>query len=81
MQSFTKEQVTALDNIVKCMNHRVGIEKVDESKEVIVLNYKYNEGEEDEWIDHKFYEVNVCMSSVPCAIWEVVDVVFHKCVL
>lgn len=81
MERFTKEKEDALNAIIKCMDSRVGLEKIDYDKEVVSLNYIYNKGSNAEWVEHNFYEVNTACDSVPCAIYEVVKAVFEKCVL
>ncbi len=81
MDRFTEETKEKLDALIKSMDSKVGIDHIDYDREKVVLSYVYNKGTKDEWVNHNFYEVNTAMESVPCATWEVVNAVYHKCVL
>ena len=80
MDRIPQETQTTLANLITKMDSNVGIERVDYDNETVVLNYTYNKGTKDEWVNHDFLKVNTAMESVPCAIWEVVNAVFRKCV-
>lgn len=81
MDRFKSEDISALDSLIKRMDSKVGIEEIDYSKEVVRLNYIYNKGTSEEFVQHNFFEVNTSCESVPSAIHEVVEAVYHKCVL
>ena len=81
MDRFNNEDVSALESLIKRMDSRVGIEEIDYSKEVVRLNYTYNRGTSEEFVEHNFFEVNTSCDSVPCAIYEVVRAVFDNCVV
>ena len=78
MERFTEEETKALDNLIKKMNRRMGIDHMDYKKEKVVLSYIYNKGTPQEWVEPNFLEVNTACESVPCAIWEVVNATFKK---
>ena len=79
MDKFTKEQEKKLNDLIQVMDSSVGIEKIDYSREFVIISYKHNPGTDDEWIDHDFMEVNTAMESVFAACYEVVNAVFRRC--
>ena len=81
MDRLERADVHALENLIKRMDANVGIENIDYEREFVQLNYVYNSGTNMEFVEHDFYRVNTSCESVPCAIYEVVQAVFKKCVM
>lgn len=80
MDVLSEAQIQHLETLLKDMDSRLYIYKIDYHLGIIGLGYIRNKGTEDEWYDDEFIEVNVAMESVPCMLWEVVNKVFHKCI-
>lgn len=78
MDDMTDEQLVSLENILKEMDRRLAINYIDYKTGLIGLDYTRNIGTEDEWVDENYLEVNVAAESVPCMIWEVVNMVFNR---
>lgn len=81
MDRFEREDVDALDALIRRMDANVGVAGIDYGRERVSLYRVYNRGKCNEFRDGGFCEVDVSCESVPCAMWEVVNAVFHKCVL
>lgn len=81
MDKFDTEDLNALEALLKRMDSNVGISTIDYKKGIVGLSYLYNRGKMEEFEQKDFLKVNVAGESVPCAIWEVVNKVFYKCVM
>lgn len=81
MEKLEKDDITALDTLLKKMDRNVSIGKIDYERESVHLNYLRNRGTPDEFVDEDFCEVNVAMNSIPATIYDVVNTVFKKCVV
>lgn len=76
MTELTENQKKNLENILKDMDSRLYIVKLDYTEEVVKIGYIRNRGTEDEWLDDNFLEVNVKGDSRAAVIRDVVKSIF-----
>ena len=76
MTELNETQKRNLENILKDMDARLYIVKLDYDNETVKIGYIRNRGTEDEWLDDNFLEVNVKGDSRAAVIRDVVKNVF-----
>lgn len=80
MSIFDNATVDTLDQAIKTVDPSVAIDTVNYDTGIISISITYNKGTPNEWVDHKFLEINVASDSVAAAFYDVYTRVYKRCI-
>ena len=73
-------QLNTLDQAIKTVAPHAAVDTVDYDKGIVYISHTYNQGTPQEWVDHKFMEINVASDSVAAAFYDVYTQVYLRCI-
>ena len=80
MATLDNMQLNTLDQAIKTVDPNVAIHTVNYDTGIISISITYNKGTPNEWVDHKFLEINVASDSVAAAFYDVYTRVYKRCI-
>lgn len=80
MSIFDNTTLNVLDQAIKTVAPHAAVDTVDYDKGIVYISHTYNQGTPNEWVDHKFMEINVASDSVAAAFYDVYTRVYDRCI-
>ena len=71
--------LNVLDQAIKTIAPKAAVDTVDYDKGIVYISHIYNQGTPQEWVDHKFMEINVATNSVSATFYDVYTKVYKRC--
>lgn len=80
MPTIDNITLNVLDQAIKTVAPHAAVDTVDYDKGIVYISHTYNQGTPQEWVDHKFMEINVASDSVAAAFYDVYTQVYLRCI-
>ena len=80
MSILDNTTLDVLDQAIKTVAPNAAVDTVDYDTGIIYISHTYNQGTPNEWVDHKFMEINVASDSVAAAFYDVYTQVYLRCI-